>query len=63
MKNKELGMKIEKKCVDCLHCKVAFSPVKVGKLCFCAKKKSKKYETEFYWFNKSVCKNFVDMTA
>ena len=53
----------KKKCGDCLHCKVSAASSKICRLCFCSKEKSKKYDLEFYWLNKSVCKNFEDMAC
>jgi hypothetical protein len=52
----------KKSCVDCLHCKVSKDSTKNNRVCFCAKRKQKKYEPEFFWKNKSVCKNFEDMS-
>jgi hypothetical protein len=52
-----------KTCGDCLHCKVCACSTKNGRLCFCAKTKSKERELEFYWLNKTPCKKFEDMTA
>lgn len=64
MKNEQLVMSNEKKkCTDCLHCKVSATSTKNSRFCFCAKRKQKKYEAEFYWLNKSVCQKFEDMSA
>ncbi|MCL2441071.1 MAG: hypothetical protein FWD14_04975 [Treponema sp.] len=53
----------KKTCGDCLHCKVSYSPTKINRLCFCAKKNHKEYETEIKWLNRSVCGMFEDMSA
>jgi len=63
MKNEKLEMNNIKKCTDCLHCKVSATSHDKSRLCYCDKRKKKEYEAEFYWLNKTVCKNFEDMTA
>jgi len=54
---------LKKYCGDCLHCKVSAASSQNHRLCFCSKEKSKKYDLELYWLNKSVCKQFEDATA
>ena len=63
MRNEKLGMGNEKKCVDCLNRKVSKTSAINNRLCFCAKREPKKFEVEFYWLNKNVCRYFVDMSA
>jgi hypothetical protein len=63
MKNKIIRMNNIKNCTDCLHCKVSATSPDNSRLCYCDKRKKKEYEAEFYWLNKTVCKNFEDMTA
>ena len=53
----------EKKCSDCLHCKVCANSSKNNRLCYCSKTKNKEREVEFYWYVKKACKRFVDMSA
>ena len=55
--------KEERKCTDCLHCKVAYCSLRNSRLCFCAKDKNKIYDLETYWLTKAVCKRFKDMAC
>ena len=50
-----------KKCIDCLYCKVSNVPTSNGRICYCSESKDKEGDTETFWLNKSVCKKFVDM--
>ena len=53
----------KRKCVDCLYCKVSATSSKNCRLCFCSQAKNRQYDLEFYWLNKSICKQFADMSA
>jgi len=54
-------IKKEKKCINCLNCKVSAISPKNSRICFCAKRKETEYEDEIYWQNKIACKKFEDM--
>ena len=64
MKNEELEVRNEKKaCTDCLHCKISTKSTEDHRLCFCMVIGRKAAINEFYWANKTVCRNFEDMSA
>jgi len=62
-REKRTGNNEKKTCCDCLHCKVSADSSQNHRLCFCSNAKNKQYDLEFYWLNKSVCKQFADMSA
>ena len=53
----------EKRCADCLHCKVCANSSKSNRLCYCAKTRNKEREFEYFWYVKKACKRFEDMSA
>jgi len=61
MSNEQRGK--NKKCCDCLHCKVYEGSTVECRLCFCSERKTKAYYQEKYWMTKKVCDDFEDMTA
>jgi len=70
MRSEEVEMKIikvtehsNKKCTDCLNCKVSIISTKQNRLCYCSQAKKKKCFSLTYWVTKKVCKYFNDMSA
>jgi len=53
---------MKKTCLDCLHCKVSANSTEDCRLCFCSLSKLKERHKEKYWYKKTPCKKFFDMT-
>jgi len=55
-------MNENKTCLDCLHCKVSALSTDNCRLCFCEMSEKKNRHKEIYWYRKTPCESFFDMT-
>jgi hypothetical protein len=50
-----------RRCLDCLHCKVSAKSTVNVRLCYCGKAEKAKNHKEFFWLVKKVCNAFESM--
>jgi len=55
-------METKKTCLDCLHCKVSALSFENCRVCFCEMSEKQKEHKEIFWYNKTPCEAFFDMT-